>query len=143
MSARRATACSRRAERKSSSTRVPASNVHTRARICEAGEKAAIASGAPSWEHTWTVSPLAGVPSTRSTAPEKIQGWRWRRDFSLPGLRTRRAEAFMGDDLTRIRRPTQRRRAAQSYQANTKDPCPRLARHLPPPGREADDGDGA
>src|SRR5688572_23802042 len=30
---------------------------------------------------------MPGAPSTRSIAPEKTHGWRWRSDFSRPGLR--------------------------------------------------------
>src|ERR1041384_7864207 len=35
-----------------------------------------------------TVSPRPGSPSTFSTPPEKIHGWRCRSDFSRPALRT-------------------------------------------------------
>ena len=57
-----------------------------RARICDDGEYAARPSIVPSAATTDTVSPDAGSPSTASIAPEKSHGWRWRNDFSRPGL---------------------------------------------------------
>src|SRR6266851_4079941 len=90
MSARRAIDSARRLRTKSASIVSPASNDQTRARICEDGQYAAHARKAPSWAATQTVAPLAGSPSTRSMAPEKIHGWRWRSDFSRPGFSTTR-----------------------------------------------------
>jgi hypothetical protein len=81
----------------SSSIASDASKDHARARICDCAQYPAHARNAPSAATTATVSPLAGSPSTRAMAPEKIHGWRWRRDLSRPGLRTRRAaEACTG-----------------------------------------------
>src|SRR6185369_17837756 len=89
---RRETDSSRRLRRKAASTTSFGSNDHARARICEDGEYAAVARKAPSDEVTVIISPAAGSCSTRSTAPEKTQGWRCLRDFSRPGFRTRRGD---------------------------------------------------
>src|SRR5450759_3528079 len=59
----------------------------TRAVICEPALYAAQARNSPCALRTGSVSPLMGAPSTRSTAPENIHGWRRNRDFSRPALR--------------------------------------------------------
>src|SRR5438067_9528892 len=64
------------------------SNDQTRARIRDAGEYAPYARNAASLSTIFTVSPAAGSPSTRATAPENSHGWRRRNDLSRPGLTT-------------------------------------------------------
>lgn len=65
----------------------------TRAVICELGLYAAQARNSPCALRTGSVSPLAGAPSTRSTAPENIHGWRRSSDFSRPALRMTAADS--------------------------------------------------
>jgi len=72
--ARAAAARSTARRMNASSIVVPAANDQTRARICDAGEYAAHASRAPSAPTIITVSPAAGLPVTRSTAPENTHG---------------------------------------------------------------------
>src|SRR6266850_2024422 len=74
-----------RLRKNAASTSSWGSNVQTRARICDAGLYAARAITCPDAERTSTVSPTCGLPLTRSTAPEKIHGWRRRSDFSRLG----------------------------------------------------------
>ena len=62
--------------KKDFSIRVPASKLQILAWICDCGLQAATATGCPAADLTSRVSPLAGAPSTLSTAPEKIHWWR-------------------------------------------------------------------
>jgi O-acetyl-ADP-ribose deacetylase (regulator of RNase III) len=91
--------------RKAASTSSAASKLQARARICDSAQYAARARKPPSFAYTPTVSPLAGLPSMRSTAPEKIQGWRWRSDFSRPALMVSRASLLfiIGPIMTPVR----------------------------------------
>jgi hypothetical protein len=61
---------------KSASTRSSGSNVHIRARICDAGLYAATPRAVPSDAFTNTVAPGAGLPSTFATAPLNTHGCR-------------------------------------------------------------------
>src|SRR5690349_3387253 len=63
------------------------SNDQTRARICDCGEYAARATNAPAASTMSIVAPAAGLPSTRSIAPENIHGWRWTSDRSRPAFK--------------------------------------------------------
>ena len=65
----------------------PEIEARIRARMDDAGLKAAMPNAIPVELCTATVSPLSGSPSTRAIAPENIHGWRVRTDFSRPGFR--------------------------------------------------------
>src|SRR5512137_377459 len=63
------------------------SQVRMRTTICEFWLMMPRATKRARLSHTSTTSPSAGLPSTRSIAPEKIHGWRLSTDFSLPFFR--------------------------------------------------------
>ena len=84
---RAATALDMRWRKNSASIFSTSRHDQTRAVICELALYAAQARNSPCALRTGSVSPLTGAPSTRSTAPEKIHGWRRNKDFSRPALR--------------------------------------------------------
>src|SRR6478736_6256424 len=83
--ARAAIASAQRFWRKSASMRSVSVKDQARARIFEAGLKAAQARKRPSWPSTRTVSPASAPPL--ATAESKIQGWRRSNDRSRPSRR--------------------------------------------------------
>jgi hypothetical protein len=79
------------ARKNAASIRRLSSKLQTRARIFEAGLKAAQARNCPAWDSTRTVSPAS--PPPRAMADSKIQGWRLSSERSLP---SRNRMVFIG-----------------------------------------------
>src|SRR4030095_6863463 len=147
--ARAATARSTRCRKKASSMGIRTSNVQTRARICDDGEKAALASRVLSAAITPTVSPGPGSPSTTSIAPENTHGCRWRSDFSRPGLRRtsdKLAAAFLAkgypSQLSDQERKTAGKRAKRQHsRARVQRVATGEEREQRPDGEQRDGGD--
>jgi hypothetical protein len=101
-----------RASKKAASMRWASSKLQTRARILDAGLKAAQPRNWPAWLSTRTVSPAS--PPPLAMAPSKIQGWRRSKERSLPSrnriifmalLSRQGARAPAGPRITQTSRP--------------------------------------